>query len=179
MTRVPDDGRTRLALREATMDDHRRVDDLFGDFSLATKSDYVRFLKAHAMALGAIEEAARPASPRLALLVDDLAALGEGLPPALSSAEDREGGYRWGLLYALEGSRLGGAMLARQVGDGLPKSYLSAAHGKGEWKAFQQEMDAAATVGDEGWLDEAIAGARAAFDRFAQAAAAQRETVHG
>ncbi len=179
MTRVSDDGRIRLALREATMEDHRRVDDLFGDFSLSTKVDYVHFLRAHALALHAIEPVAQPSSPRLPLLIDDLGALGAAIPTSLPNVEDREGGYRWGLLYALEGSRLGGAMLARQVGDGLPKAYLSAAHGKGEWRAFQQEMDAAATVGGDQWLDDAIKGARAAFDRFAQAAEAQREAIDG
>lgn len=179
MTRVPDDGRTRLALREATMEDHRRVDDLFATFSLDSAASYVRFLKAHAMALGAIESAARPASPRLPLLKQDIAAMGESLPSALPPADDRDDGYRWGLLYTLEGSRLGGAMLARQVGPDLPKAYLSAAHGKGEWKAFQHRLDKAAGEGDPHWLDNAIAGARAAFALFAQAALAQREPALG
>ncbi len=179
MTRVPDDGRTRLALREATMDDHRRVDDLFGDFSLDSRADYVRFLRAHAMALSAMEGVARPPSPRSPLVAADLAALGEDAPAAFAAPTNRSDGYRWGLLYALEGSRLGGAMLARQVSGDLPKTYLSAAHGKGEWRAFQQRMDDAAAIGGEGWLDEAIAGARAAFALFAQAASAQRETVRG
>lgn len=177
--RVPDDGRTRLALREATMDDHRRVDDLFAGFSLSSSDDYAAFLKAHAMALGALEPAAKVTSPRFPLLASDLAELKENAPPSLPQPAVASEAFRWGLLYALEGSRLGGAMLARQVRADLPSAYLSAAHGKGEWKALQIDMDKAAAQGGAEWVDDAIAGARAAFTIFGQAAQAQRQSAHG
>lgn len=161
------------------MDDHQRVDAVYGCYSLDSASDYRAFLTAHARAVGALEALAAPAAPRLPLLWEDLAALGAPFPRALPVAAPNAPGFVWGLRYALEGSRLGGAMLARQVGEGLPKAYLSAAHGQGEWVQFQREMDNAAADGDAHWLDEAMLGARAAFALFEQAGEAGLETVHG
>ena len=83
------------------------------------------------------------------------------------------------MLYALEGSRLGGAFLARRVGPGLPSAYLSATHDKGEWLAFQRALDGAAAEGGEGWLNDAVQGALAAFALFAAGAAAQKAVAHG
>ncbi|MEK7343529.1 MAG: biliverdin-producing heme oxygenase [Pseudomonadota bacterium] len=179
MRTAPDAGRIRQALREATTDDHERVDAVYGRYNLDSASDYRAFLTAHARAVGALEALAAPAAPRLPLLRDDLAALGAPFPPALPVALSTAPGFVWGLRYALEGSRLGGAMLARRVGEGLPKAYLSAAHGKGEWAQFQREMDKAAAAGDGHWLDQAVQGARAAFALFALAGEAGMETVHG
>ncbi|WP_443019617.1 biliverdin-producing heme oxygenase [Sphingobium sp.] len=179
MKKSPDDGRVRQALRDATMDSHRRVDALFADLPLDSATSYRVFLTAHGRALGAIEPVARPASPRLPLLADDLDALGTALPPPLPAADEAADGYRWGLLYTLEGSRLGGAMLARQVGEGLPSAYLSAVHGKGEWLSFQRALDSAAAEGGEGWLEDAVQGALAAFALFARAGEEARMAGHG
>ena len=177
MIRTADAGRTRQALRAATMESHQRVDDLFSHFSLASAPDYRAFLRAHARAIAALEPVAQPDSPRLALMAQDLAALGEAMPAPLSMPSTGGDGFRWGLLYALEGSRLGGAMLARQVAQDLPRAYLSAVHGKGGWIAFQQQLDDAAAKGDQDWLDDAIAGARTAFTLFEAGARAEREVA--
>lgn len=180
MTRTPHAGRVRQALREATMADHQRVDDLFSHFTLDTPAGYGAFLKAHARALAPLEDVARPGSPRLPMLAEDLAALGETLPPPLAMETQDGEAFRWGALYALEGSRLGGAMLERRVAPGLPRAYLSAVHGKGGWLAFQQSLDAAADGGDEDWVVGAIRGAEAAFALFAAAAASERaQNDHG
>lgn len=69
-------------------------------------------------------------------------------------------------------------MLARRVGSGLPRAYLSAVHEKGGWATFQRRLDAAAAKGGEAWIDEAIRGASAAFDLFA-AAALEMAPLHG
>jgi heme oxygenase len=175
--RTADAGRTRQALRAATMESHQRVDDLFSHFSLASAPDYRAFLRAHARAIAALEPAAQPDSPRLALMAQDLAALGDAMPAPLPMPSTDGDGFRWGLLYALEGSRLGGAMLARQVADDLPRAYLSAVHGKGGWLAFQHQLDAAAAQGDATWLDDAIAGAQTAFAVFEAGARAEREVA--
>jgi len=175
--RTADAGRIRQALRAATMESHQRVDDLFSHFSLASAPDYRAFLRAHARALATLEPVAQPDSPRLSLMAQDLAALGEAMPAPLPMPSTGGDGFRWGLLYALEGSRLGGAMLARQVADDLPRAYLSAVHGKGGWVAFQQQLDNAAAEGDAAWLDEAIAGAQAAFTLFEAGACAEREVA--
>jgi heme oxygenase (biliverdin-IX-beta and delta-forming) len=174
-----DAGRTRQALRDATMQGHQRVDALFADFALDSEGGYRAFLTAHGRALSALEPAARPNRPRLPLLAQDLAALGATLPQPLPLRAAMGEGYRWGLLYALEGSRLGGAVLARQVGRGLPHSYLSAIHEKGEWLAFQRALESAAAEGGEGWLEDAVQGALAAFALFAAAGAEQKIPAHG
>ena len=102
------------------------------------------------------------------LLAQDLAALDLPLPEPLPLDDNVADGFHWGLRYTLEGSRLGGAMLSRQVAPGLPKAYLSAAHGKGEWIAFQRA------------LDDAVQGAQAAFALFAQAGQqAGQASAHG
>lgn len=173
-----DVGRIRLALRDATMEDHRHVDALFSPYALDSRDDYRAFLIAHARAVGAIEPVAMPDRSRLPLLAQDLDSLGVPMPAPLPLSGEASDGYRWGLLYALEGSRLGGAMLARQVGKGLPIAYLSAVHGKGEWKDFQAALESAALKGGEGWLDDAVQGAQAAFALFAQAGA-DRVALHG
>ena len=172
-------GRIRLALRDATTENHRQVDMLFAGHALDAPESYHVFLMAHARALGALEPVARPAMPRLPLLADDLAALGHAMPSPLPLKPHAGEGYRWGLLYALEGSRLGGAMLARKVALGLPTAYLSATHEKGEWIDFQHRLDSAAAQGDEMWLDDAVLGAKAAFALFAQAGAAETAMIYG
>lgn len=169
----------RQALRDATNDSHRHVDAIFSAYQLELESDYSAFLTVHARALGALESVARPDSPRLPLIAADLAAMDMAMPAPLSLADPDRDGYRWGLLYALEGSRLGGAMLARQVAPGLPRAYLSAVHGKGGWVAFQQSLDQAAADGGEGWLDDAVQGAQAAFALFAAAARYEPVAAHG
>lgn len=153
------------------MEDHRRVDAVYADYALDSPDAYRAFLTAHARALGALEPAVRPDAPRLPLLAADLAALDIDLPAPLPLDARGSDGFRWGLRYALEGSRLGGVMLSRRVGAGLPRAYLSAAHGKGEWIAFQRALDGAAAEGGEGWLGDAVQGARAAFALFEQAPA--------
>lgn len=179
MTKASTTGHVRQALREATMEDHRRVDTVFSGYDLGSRASYIDFLTAQARALGTLETLARPDTPRLPLLAQDLAELDSACPDPLPLADAGTDGFRWGLRYALEGSRLGGAMLARQVGDGLPKAYLSAAHGKGDWIAFQRALDGAAEEGGEGWLGDAVQGARAAFALFARSAGADMAPAHG
>jgi heme oxygenase len=172
-------GRVRQALRSATAQDHERVDALFADFSLNSAPDYAAFLTAHARALAPLEAAAVPDATRIGLLADDLATLGEAMPAPLPMAQQGGEAFQWGLRYALEGSRLGGGYLARKVAPGLPVAYLSAVHEKGGWAAFQARLDAAAEEQDDAWIDEAVRGARVAFDLFAQAGSATRLEPHG
>lgn len=133
---------------------------------------YTDFLAAHARALAAAEAtlavhglAGRVRMPALAA---DLAALGATMPPPLQLTLDWPGA--WGARYVVEGSRLGGAMLARQVGSGLPRAYLAAVHGPGEWRALRGEIDTAAVGADEPWQASALAGAHATFALYRAAA---------
>ncbi|WP_150290475.1 biliverdin-producing heme oxygenase [Sphingobium estronivorans] len=177
--KTPHAGRARQALRQATIDNHQRVDDLFSCFSLTDRDSYIAFLKAHARALAALEAMTEAQAPRLPLLTQDLVALGESLPPPLATPGCEGDAFRWGVRYTMEGSRLGGAVLARRVAPDLPHAYLSAAHEKGGWIAFQHSLDNAAEQGGEPWIEEAIRGAEAAFDLFAAAAGSEKISVHG
>jgi heme oxygenase (biliverdin-IX-beta and delta-forming) len=177
--RTSNAGRVRQALREATMVNHQRVDDLFSDFSLDSPAEYGAFLRAHARALAPLEQLARPDAPRLTRLMEDLAALGEVFPEPLAVEPEGSEAFRWGALYALEGSRLGGAMLERRVAPDLPRAYLSSVHGKGGWIAFQEALDEAADGEGEDWINGAIQGAEAAFALFAAGAAAEQVSLHG
>ena len=75
-----------------------------------------------------------------------------------------------GLLYVLEGSRLGARFLARQVGAtgaGLPLAYLTHGDGGDLWRSFLAWLDAIPKVGFR--TDVAEAGARYGFQCFSDA----------
>ena len=161
------------------MANHQRVDELYSGFLLESPAEYSAFLKAHARALMPLEKLARPESPRLPQLMEDLTALGEALPEPLAAEAEADEAFRWGALYVLEGSRLGGAVLERRVAPGLPRAYLKAVHGQGSWIAFQQALDMAGDGAGQEWIDSAIQGAEAAFALFAAGAAAELVNNHG
>ena len=163
------------ALRAATGPDHDIVDAAYGAFDLTDRASYAAFLHAHARALPAAERAltAIPGLPdfplRTPLLAADLAALGTPLPPPLAFALPHGEAAGWGALYVMEGSRLGGIMLARSVPAGMPAAYLGARHASGAWRNLLAAIDAAAT--SDAWIDAAITGARATFDLYRRAPA--------
>ena len=167
----------------ATAPLHDRVDAAFGRFQLSRRDRYAAFLGAHARALLPIEaavsaEAVLPGwSARGPLLITDLADFGEAPPPPVTMNLPTSIAARWGMLYVIEGSRLGGAMLARAVGEGLPKRYLDAGHRDGSWQRFGLALEAAA--GDDAWRAAALAGATRAFAAFEQAAAAEPDRIDG
>jgi len=168
----------RATLRSATSTRHDAVDAAYGAFVLAEAISYGRFLTAHARALPAVEKALRacatlpPFAPRTELLRADLAQLGRPMPDPMPLAPHSNEAAAFGALYVIEGSRLGGAMLARQVPDTLPRAYLSATHDSGGWRMFWERLDRAEETGGPGWIDRAIAAAKATFDLYAAAAAA-------
>jgi len=109
-----------------------------------------------------------PWRSRRAALAADLAALGQTVPEPLPFDLPDDDAARWGALYVTEGSRLGGVMLARQVGEGLPRAYLESGFGPGEWRDFRQALDAAAA--DDAWIVRAVAAAERVFALYEQAA---------
>lgn len=163
-------------LRETTRAAHERVDAAFARFDLADRDRYAAMLVAHARALPAAEAAmAGDATlpdwrPRTPLLVADLSDLDRDPPPVLPLTVPGGQAGLAGLAYVVEGSRLGGVLLARQVGEGLPCRYLSAAHRKGEWRALLGWLDRAETAGGAAWIEAALAGAAAGFALYQQAA---------
>ena len=171
-------------LRAATAADHSHVDARFGALRLDHAADYRAMLQAHARALPAVEAALavgagaatlpdwRPRAPALAADLADLAVVPPApLPFAEFDTSERGDGVRWGALYVLEGSRLGGQLLARGVAADLPHRYLSARHLPGEWRALLAAFDARAAAASPAWREGALEGARATFALYATAAA--------
>lgn len=171
-------------LRAATAADHAHVDARFGALRLDDAAEYRVMLQAHARALPAVEAALAEGAgaatlpdwrPRALSLAADLTDLEVVPSPPLPFAEfdtsERGDGARWGALYVLEGSRLGGQLLARGVAADLPHRYLSARHLPGEWRALLAAFDARAAAASPAWREGALEGARATFALYATAAA--------
>lgn len=164
-------------LRTATAADHQAVDDRFGGFALDDRDDYRRFLQAHARALPAVEQALATGAGeplpawrrRTEALANDLAGLDAALPAPLRFTA--HGAERWGALYVIEGSRLGGQLLARSVPAGWPAAYLADRHRPGEWRTLLAAIEERAAAADAGWRNAALGGARSAFALYGRAVA--------
>lgn len=164
----------RTALRTATRAEHDRVDAEFSAHDLDSRDGYARFLRAQAAAHIPVERAIEaagaaellpdwPARRRADALLADLADL--DMTPAREEhfTIDRSEAALWGAIYVLEGSRLGGAVLRRQISAGLPARFLSPGE-PGAWRSLTDRLDerlrSAAAIG------EAITSARAVFACF-------------
>jgi heme oxygenase (biliverdin-IX-beta and delta-forming) len=168
-----------VKLRAATAADHEAVDTAFSGFDLAERDGYVRFLRAHARALPPVEAAIGghdlpvPLRSRADLIQADLHALGAAMPDPAAYVAPHDSAEAFGAAYVIEGSRLGGGLIAQGLPSGVPAAYLSAIHLRGEWRSLLQALDDAA--GDDAeWLDRAIASARRVFGHYAAAAAEEQ-----
>ena len=181
----------RSLLREATASAHGRVDDAFTRLNLGQRNDYRKFLTTHASVMLPLEALAGqagagqiledwPSRRRSDVLLDDLAALGLQPPPLLLLGS--HGGPAWvlGVLYVLEGSRLGAQVLRQRVLAGpdaecwAATAYLSHGMGQALWPSFLAKLEASPYAkGDTGPV---IAGAHDAFAAFERAAPLGAET---
>ncbi len=176
----------RQALRAGTAATHQALDQLWDGKSLGHREHYVRFLAASADALLPIEAGlARagmaqllpdwPLRQRSEAIAADLAGFGLA-PPRTDPASIASRPAMLGTLYVLEGSRLGGALLLRQIqasDDCLIHAnhrYLAHGQGGGLWRSFLAGLDRADPNRAE--LDLMIEAARDAFGRFDTAARA-------
>ncbi|MBB4249311.1 biliverdin-producing heme oxygenase [Rhizobium sp. BK008] len=166
----------RSALRAQTADCHAAVDTLFGSFNLSRPQDYKAFLRAHAQVVPSVEHALEqagiarllpdwPERRRAHLLAADIRALDDRLPPLLPQPALHCDAAVWGAAYVLEGSKLGGALLAKAIPDHLPGSYLSPQGPKGAMRLFMDRLDGS-NVDDPA---AAITAARDVFDLFLKA----------
>lgn len=140
------------ALREGTAGAHERVDALFTRFDLTERGGYAAFLGAHAEALLPLEAALDaagaerliddwPARKRGALILADLAELNRRPGESRDAGLDGEDGSIAGTLYVLEGSRLGGKVLSRQLPADFPRAYLDADQPIGNWRKLLDRLD--------------------------------------
>lgn len=165
-------------LRIATQPSHAVVDAAFSIFDLADRGDYGRFLQAHARATGAAEASLKgvPALPpwrsRMPQLTADLEGLGLDVPEALAFRPAMGDAWYWGVLYVLEGSRLGSTLVVKRAGPHAPTAYLSSRHLAGEWRSLLMAIEARGDTGGATWTDAAIAGACECFALYRGAAEA-------
>lgn len=163
-----------LVLRARTSAAHANIDAAFSQFDLHDRESYIGFLKAHARVVPALEAVLTDPElprwrPRAILLQRDLKAFDHCLPPPLRIKKALSTAEKWGLLYVLEGSRLGGRLLLRQVTPEFPSNYLSAVHEPNEWRTFTQTLDNRAMQG-AAWLEGAVNGAMLGFSIYADSA---------
>lgn len=170
-------------LRAATADLHAQVDSRFsGKFSEDSKA-YGHFLAALAEGVIPLERALEaegierllpdwPERRRTTMLLADLEALGVPVPAGRAMPEVGGEARQFGIAYVLEGSRLGGKLLLRQVlahRDEKVRAatrYLSHGTDRDLWPSFVKRLDASAAVSQA--PDEAVAGARLAFALFSE-----------
>jgi heme oxygenase len=163
-------------VRVRTVGDHAMIDAAFSCLDLSDRADYLHFLRAHAGVLPAIEAALGvepslpPWRPRTDALKWDLIAFGSDLPE-LCSIGAAGLAEKFGLLYVIEGSRLGARLLLPRVGTGYSSHYLSALHQPGEWRAFIQALDGRAAREGTAWLEGVVAGARHGFRLYGKSLA--------
>jgi heme oxygenase (biliverdin-IX-beta and delta-forming) len=111
-----------------------------------------------------------PSRARAAALLSDMAAVGVAVPPAMEVRLPREEAYLYGILYALESTRLGAKLLVQRVdesGDDRIRAasrYLRHGEGMDLWRTFLERLEA--SRGAHATPDRAIRGALAAFATF-------------
>lgn len=170
----------RFFLRETTRDLHHELDERISVLDLADADDYAAFLRIHAAALVPLEAAleaggvatrfqAWPCHRRSQALIADMCACGierrPGAPlPAIRGVE-----AQMGVLYVLEGSRLGGRLLERQAkGQAGRNAFLTHGAGLPLWKEFLGHLER--LPDDEATKRGLAEGARIAFGLYAAAA---------
>ncbi|MBB5710161.1 biliverdin-producing heme oxygenase [Sphingomonas xinjiangensis] len=171
------------ALRDNTREAHERVDGAFAAFDLTQRNEYAAFLRAHAEVLLPLEAALDaagaeqvtpdwPMRKRGGLIGEDLAFLrdaGRHAPPAAPEAwrlDTLEAAA--GALYVLEGSRLGGKFLARQLPLSFPRAYLAPDQPAEKWRNLLDRIDA--ILYEPARLQSALAAAHLAFAAFERSA---------
>lgn len=182
----------RQALRAATREAHQVLDRLATALDLTAPHEYAIFLLANATPLFALETALErggvdtlltdwPQRSRRNALARDLArfdlVVSEPPSPTLTSQSEQ-----LGVLYVLEGSRLGAQLLSRRVAQSADEAVLAAraflqAGDSAQWRSFVDVLETAEPID----ADAMIAAALRAFDLyrigFANALAAHGKLV--
>ncbi len=145
----------RNILREATHASHERLDAVMSRLELSQRDGYASFIAVHAAILDPLEQAMEeagvatllpdwPARTRRAAIAEDARALGLDVAPVELPELDMTPAGLAGLLYVLEGSRLGNAMLvreARRASEPLPVAFMEHGHGNSLWPVFVKWLD--------------------------------------
>jgi heme oxygenase len=162
-------------LREETREDHAQVDAAFSRFDLSNLSSYGAFLLAQARAFLPVEAAAEaagaahiiedwPARHRSELLMADLFDLGLATPDPVEPPTIHGAPAVLGAAYVLEGSRLGGSILRRQLPETAPRRFLSDAGAAQGWRVLTRLLDC--QLVDPDHITRSVASARSVFRCF-------------
>lgn len=169
-------------LKAATRHAHEVVDAHYSRFDLGSPHGYRDFLSAHAAVLPRCE-AILHASGVSTMLLDwdvrrrsdalyaDLAATGTSAASGVCAVTPLAAPEAWGMLYVLEGSRLGGAVLAGRVAKNsdprcrAATAYLRHGHGARLWPIFLLAFAAEPVTNLQ--FERVIAGALETFSLFA------------
>ncbi|MFL9840618.1 biliverdin-producing heme oxygenase [Sphingomonas sp. ST-64] len=174
----------RHALRLQTAADHDRVDRAYATFDLRSRGGYRAFLRAQAEPFLTVEAAIDRFDPsavvgdwperrRGGLLRADLAELGDP-EPDLADMSISTHERALGAIYVLEGSRLGGAMLARSVPEDLPGRFIRSAPAPKRWRDLVGLLDVYLMTACQ--REMAVSAAREVFALFADSAERERRT---
>ncbi len=172
----------RQMLRAATADLHAAVDARFAGPFDCDRGAYVRFLMSLARAVPPLEAGLEAGGVarlfpdwrercRAAILRDDLARLNARMPVAAAVEPPRNDAEMLGMVYVLEGSRLGGRLLLRRALDNSDAAvraatrYLSHGTDRDLWRSFVERLESSPAAAAH--PQDTVLGARIAFGLFA------------
>lgn len=184
----------RNSLRGATDHLHRDLDRMVASFKLGDATHYRRFLQASAATLIAIEQLLESAGVaalvpdwdercRRDFILADLHSLDSQVQPLALRRTAPTPAEVFGILYVLEGSRLGAQVLLEQVLASTDERVRNASaylqHGQSTlWRSFLQQLETHEAADDQ---TQTVSGAVYAFTMFirafSQAAAELRLTT--
>jgi heme oxygenase len=166
----------RLQLRQDTACKHQEVDDLFSRLDISKRDEYGIFLKAHFIALSAIEKhfaevGSSFASPpaQSGLIHQDILALGEK-PVIAKLSSLPELSNLAGLAYVVSGAHFGAAVLLKRVSASSDpatlsaRTYLQSADMRSYWPVVVREIKNSINTPED--YSVLVKGALAAFDLY-------------
>ncbi len=174
----------RNSLRGATDHLHRDLDRIVASFQLTDVTHYRRFLQASAATLIAIEQLLETAGvaqlvpdwaerSRREPILADLQSLNSQVQPLALRRTAPTPAEVFGILYVLEGSRLGAQVLLEQVLASTDEAVRNASaylrHGQGQpslWRSFLQQLETHVAADDQ---TQTVSGAVYAFTMFIRA----------
>tara|TARA_Y100000815_G_scaffold104650_1_gene93547 strand:+ start:26536 stop:27111 length:576 start_codon:yes stop_codon:yes gene_type:complete len=140
----------RTFLFQTTASLHHKVDNAFSLDRIVSRSGYSAMLLSHASVVPVVEAFVDATGHlgdlpqvdtrcRSGALRDDLAVLGLEMPASIDMSFLNSRAGVAGLMYVMEGSRLGATVIRRrlmQSGAAFPTSFLSHGEGSGLWPSF-------------------------------------------
>lgn len=183
-------GSRRSLLRNATDEMHRELDDDVAQFDLTDPAAYRMFLEATARPLFALEQMLETGAvdrllgdwgrrSRSNALRADLAQFDTQIAAFDLRRSTPTCAEMFGMLYVLEGSRLGARFLERRIATARDariqrgSTYLRSNDTRA-WPSFLEELESTTQVADAG---EMVAGAHYAFALFIKSFAATRQLL--